>query len=108
MTIRSYDRQHLALWAAGWMNAAGTTQVTFGCELTRIGAGEYGLVLDDDHRLVDDETFTFVTAKASGTDARSPQVVDTSNRLKTIHMFSAVPSAIDTEFEVVLYRPVNR
>jgi hypothetical protein len=106
MTVRSYQRQHLSLFAAGYINAAGDTVVTFGCQLTRIASGEYGVILGASDGLVDNETFTFVTAKA-GAATRYPVVEDTSNTLKTVRVFSSVPSQIDTGIEVALYRPTN-
>jgi len=106
MTVRHYQRQHLSLYAAGFINAAGTSQVSFGCQLTRIAAGHYGLVLDANDGLPADESFMFVTPKAS--DVRYPVTEDTSNNLKTIRVFSSVPTAIDTGIEVALYRPVSR
>lgn len=106
MTVKSYDRQHLALFAAGYINAAGTTAVTFGCQMTRIATGHYGLILDADNGLVDDESFSFATVK--NTDPRSAVVEDVSNGVKAIRVFTLVPSAIDSDIEVALYRPVNR
>lgn len=106
MTVKSYDRQHLALWASGFMNGAGTTSVVFGCSLTRIATGHYGLILDSDHELEDDQTFIHVTPK--GTSAgRVATVNDNSDSVKRINIFSLTPSAIDNPFEVALYRPVN-
>lgn len=105
MTVRSYQRQHLSLFAAGFINAAGTTQVTFGCQMTRIATGHYGLLLNDDNNLEDDETFAFATPKA--TAARYISVNDDSNSLKTIRVFTSAPAEVDTDIEVALYRPVN-
>lgn len=105
MTVRSYQRQHLSLFAAGFINASGSTVVTFGCQLTWLATGQYGLILDANSGLVNNETFTFVTPKAS--EARYPVVDDTSNTLKTIRVFSSVPSQIDTGIEVELYRTTN-
>ncbi len=105
MTLKSYQRQHLALWAAGFINAAGTTRVEFGCQMTRIAAGHYGLILDADNTLADiDETFTKVAPKASL--ARYVTVNDDSASLKTIRTFSSTPSSVDTGIEVALYRSV--
>jgi hypothetical protein len=105
MTVRSYQRQHLSLYAAGFINAAGTSVVTFGCQLTRIAAGEYGVLLGTGDGQVEAQTFTFVTPKA--TAARYPVVEDTSNNLKTVRVFTSVPSQVDTGIEVHLYRTVN-
>lgn len=106
MTVRHYQRQHLSVYAAGFINASGSTVITFGCQLTHIATGHYGLILDDSDGLVNDESFTFVTPKA--TAARYPVVEDTSNGLKTIRVFSSVPSIVDCGIEVALYRPVSR
>jgi len=106
MTIKSYDRQHLALWAAGYMNAAGTTSVVFGCSLTRIATGHYGLILDSDAELEDDQTFIHVQPKGTSM-GRTATVNDNSDSVKRINIWSMTPSAVDNAFEVALYRPVN-
>lgn len=106
MTVKSYDRQHLAVFAAGYINAAGTSQVNFGCQMTRISTGHYGLLLDADNSLIDDETFTFVTPKSS--DPRYTSVVDTADNFKRILTATSLPSEVDTGIEVVLYRPVSK
>lgn len=106
MTVKSYDRQHLALWASGYMNGAGTTSVVFGCSLTRIGTGHYGLILDSDNELVDDQTFVHVTPKNTSM-RRTATVNDNSDSVKRINIWSATPTAVDNAFEVALYRPVN-
>ena len=49
MSDASYERQHLATHAAGFINAAGTTAINFGCQMTRIAEGHYGLMLDADN-----------------------------------------------------------
>lgn len=105
MTVRSYQRQHLSLFAAGFINASGSSVATFGCGLTRLATGVYGLILDASAGLANNETFTFVTPKA--TAARYPVVEDTSNTLKTIRVFTALPSQVDTGIEVALYRTTN-
>jgi len=105
MTVRSYQRQHLSLFAAGFINASGSSVVTFGCQLTRLGTGEYGVILDASAGLVNNESFTFVTPK--DTALRYPVVEDTSNVLKTVRVFTGVPSQVDTGIEVALYRSTN-
>lgn len=107
MAEASYDRQHLAAHAFGFINGDGTTAVAFGCQLTRIGTGHYGLVLGNDDGVVADESFTFVQTKGSA--ARAPVVDDTSDVLKTIRVFGGGTTALqDTAIEVALYRTVTR
>lgn len=106
MAESSYERQHLALHAAGSINATGTTVVTFGCQMTRIGTGHYGLLLDPSNGLVDDESYTF--AQVKGTTPRGPVVDDTSNTLKTIRVFSPSGAIADTPIEVAVYKTVTR
>lgn len=113
MSRRSYERQHLATYAAGSINAAGTTSTAFGCQLTRISQGVYGVLLGSspDNRassgLTDDENFTVVTVK--GTTPAYKAVNDDSNTLKTVRVFDTnVFTLMDAAIEVMLYRPVNR
>jgi hypothetical protein len=105
MARRSYQLQHLAAFAAGTINAAGTTTVTFGCSMTRISTGNYGLILPSDANLQDRQTWTFVSIK--GTAPRFKNVVDTTNALKTIQTFDGTGSAADADIEVTLYREVT-
>lgn len=105
MAEANYERQHLAIHAAGFINAAGTTRVTFGCQMTRIAAGQYGLTLDASSGVIDDETFTMVVAK--GAVARAPVVEDTSNFLKTIRTFDTAGALQDTDIEVSLFKSVT-
>ncbi len=108
MSNASYERQHLATHAAGSINAAGTTAISFGCQMTRIAEGHYGLILDADNGVIDDETFTQVQIK--GVLASVASVVDTSNRVKTIRTFDAGGSVTgpDIGIEVILYKSVTR
>lgn len=104
MTRRSYQRQHLALWAAGYINGAGTSAVAFGAQMTRIATGHYGLLLGTDDTLTDiDETFSFVQAK--GTEERWATVNDDSAALKTVRVFNQ-SAAVDTDIEVKVFRSV--
>lgn len=105
MTVRAYQRQHLAAVAAGFINSAGTTTVSVGCSLTRIGTGQYGVILPDDYGVQDRQTFTCVTIK--GTAERYKTVDDTSNTLKTIRTFNNSPNAADASIEVVIFRSVE-
>lgn len=104
MTIRNYQRQHLALWAAGYINGAGTTRITFGCGLTRIGVGQYGLTTDASHGLFDNETFTIVSMKGGLSGWKV--VADTTAFLKTIRTFNDAGSPTDRDIEVALFRSV--
>lgn len=92
--------------AAGFINGAGTTITTFGCQLTRIDTGHYALLLDASDGLVDDESFTKVQAK--GTAARGPVVDDTSNTEKRIRVFNAAGAAADTAIEIAVWKSVTR
>ena len=105
MTVRAYQRQHLALFAAGYINSAGTTSIGIGCSLTRISAGVYGLILPSDAGLQDRQTFSLVTVK--GTAARYKTVTDTSNVVKTISTFNETPTPTDTDIEVAVFRSVE-
>lgn len=107
MAEASYERQHLALHAAGAINAAGTSQVNFGCQLTRTGTGAYALLLGENDGLVNDESFTFVTIKSAANVTSSATVDDESNRVKRIYVWNAGVST-DEAIEVALYRSVTR
>lgn len=106
MTVKSYERQHLAAFAAGSMNAAGTTQVTFGCALTRTDVGLYDVILPVDAGLEDRQTFMFVTIKAD-VGPLYQGVADTDLRTKRIFIHDSSGSTVDNDFEVVLFRTVN-
>lgn len=108
MAEASYERQHLALQAAGYINGAGTTAVTFGCQLTRIATGHYGLVLDANNGIVNDESYTFVQPK--GTNPRNAVVNDDSNILKSIRVYTTGSPTVlsDTDIEIQLYKTVTR
>lgn len=104
MADASYNRQHLAVYAAGHINGAGTSSQSFGCSLTRINTGHYGLILGDDAGLVNDESFTRVQVK--GTANNAAIVVDTSNTLKTIHVKSNADASADADIEVAVFRSI--
>ncbi len=106
MAEASYEREHIALHAAGYINGAGTTIVSIGAQLTRISAGHYAMLLDASQGVVDDETFTMVQAKA--TAARGPVVQDLSNTEKRIRVFDAGGAIQDTDIEIELYKSVTR
>lgn len=106
MADASYERQHMALHAAGYINGAGTTIVSIGAQLTRIGAGHYALLLDANSGVTDDESFTLVQPK--GTVAASAVVQDLSNTEKRVRVFSAAGAATDTDVEIALYKSVTR
>lgn len=106
MADNAYERQHLALHAAGYINALGTTQTTFGCTMTRTATGVYALVLGADDGVVNDESFADVTVK--GANPRAAVIDDTSNTVKTIRVFNPSLAAQDTEIEVILRKTVTR
>jgi hypothetical protein len=122
MAYASYERQFLSLYAAGFINGAGTTAMTWGCGLTRVATGVYAATLSADAGLVDDESFTWVTPKTAVGVSGAPKalitVEDTSNLVKTIFVDSMtrvnlsvyLTRPADNEFtlEVALYRTVTR
>ena len=107
MTVRAYQRQHLAIVAAGNINGAGTTSIGIGCGMTRIGTGQYGLVLPDDYGIQDNRTFSMASVKGTSAAARSAVVEDTSDTLKTIRVFNNSANAADNDIEVMLFRSVE-
>ena len=106
MANASYNRQHLATHAAGFINGDGTTSFGFGCQMTRLSAGHYALLLDANAGLIDDESFTQVQVK--GTAAAIASVEDTSNVVKTILTFDSVDYLTDTTIEVALFKSVTK
>ncbi len=105
MTRKSYQRQHLALWAAGFINAAGTTAIAFGAEMTRVAVGHYGLLLTNNNDLADiPETFSLVQAKQS-TEARWAVVNDDTAPFKSIRVFNESVAA-DADIEIKVFRSV--
>jgi len=106
MALASYERQHLAMQAAGFINAAGTTVIAFGCQMTRIGIGHYGLLLDASDGVVADESFSKVQVK--GTSPASAVVDDLSNTEKRIRVFNASQSLADRDIEIALWKSVTR
>jgi hypothetical protein len=107
MADASYEKQHLALHAAGFINGAGTTQTTFGCQMTRLGLGSYAMLLDDSAGLVNDESFTFATVKGPIANPKNVVVQDTSNQVKTITVFDNAPSNVNGDIEVALFKSVT-
>ena len=105
MAEASYERQLLALQAAGYINGAGTTQVTFGCQMTRMATGHYALLLDDNNGVVSDESYVFVTPK--GTAAASVTVNEVSNTRKDIYAWNMTGGALDTDIEVTMFKSVT-
>lgn len=107
MADASYDRQHLAVHAAGFINGAGTTQVVFGCSLTRISAGHFGLLLSSVAGVVDDESYTLVQTK--GAESALPAVDDVSSTEKRIRIFDGITGGmVDADFEIKLFKSVAR
>jgi hypothetical protein len=120
MSYASYERQHLALYAAGFLRGEdGGTRVSFGCELTRIATGIYGIIFGNDAGLIEEESYTQVTVKSRVGASGAPKVIlsveDTSNTVKTIFASGiTVASAaltmlpVNTDLEIAVYRTVTR
>ena len=106
MAEASYARQFLATHAAGYINGAGTTQVAFGCSMTRLATGHYALLLDANAGIVNEESYTQVQVK--GTAFRLWSVEDQSNREKRIHVVDSSASDADSDIEVKLFKSVTR
>lgn len=107
MTYASYERTHLAVYAAGFINAAGTTSVGFGCELTRVSTGVFAAVFGADDGLVNDQSYTLVTTKGtSATPPLSVNVEDTSNLVKTIFV-QGTTQLHQADLEVAIFRTVE-
>jgi hypothetical protein len=99
----------LAVYAAGFINAAGTTKQGFGCSLTKLATGTYQVLFGSDDGLVNNESYTFVTQKgASSSVALSPVVEDTSNTIKTIFMFAGSTVLTDSDLEIAVFRTVTQ
>lgn len=107
MTYASYERQHLAVYAAGFINAAGTTRQSFGCELTRVSTGVFAAVFGAGDGLVNDQSYTFVTLKgASSAPPISVNVEDTSNLVKTIFL-QGTTQLHQSDLEIAIFRTVE-
>lgn len=109
MSDASYERQHLALHAAGYISADGTTVIAFGCAMTRFGVGHYGLLLDAVSGVVNAETFTFAQVKNTFGSVQLVAVNDDSNVEKHIRVFNSSGSALGiADIEVALFKSVAR
>lgn len=106
MAEASYERQHLAMQAAGYINADGSTVTTFGCQLTYLATGHYALILDASDGVVADESFMKVQAK--GAVAVGPVVEEVSDTQKNIRVFNAAGAATDAAIEIGLWKSVTR
>jgi hypothetical protein len=106
MAEASYEKQLLATHAAGFINAAGASIVTFGCQLTRIAVGHYALLLDANAGLVEDESYTVVTPKSSSLILSAVQ--DLSNTEKRIRLVNINASSADSDIEVTVQKTVTR
>lgn len=109
MSEASYERQHLAVHAAGYINGAGTTSVAFGCGMTRLSQGHFAVILDADSGLVDDDSFTQVTVKGDGTGdsiSANATVNDVSNLRKDVYVRSVASLAVDLDIEVIVWKGV--
>jgi hypothetical protein len=107
MAEASYERQHLVAHAAGWMNGAGTTTLSWGCTLTRIAAGHFGLLLDASLGVVDNESFAIVMVKGA-TAPRLTAIEEVSATEKRIRIFNTGGVAVAEEIEVILNKTVSR
>lgn len=105
MSMKSYERQHLACYAAGSINADGSSPIGFGCGMTRISDGQYGLVLGASDGLLENQSFSLATPKGSA--PRIVSVTDTSPTVKTIWVFDSAASLTNTAIEVGLFRTVT-
>jgi hypothetical protein len=106
MSLASYERQLLAMQAAGYINGSGSTVIAFGCQLTRISIGHYGLILDASDGVVADESFTKVQVK--GTSSGAAVVQDLSDTEKRIRVFNSSASLADKDIEIALWKSVTR
>lgn len=106
MTLASYERQHLAMQAAGFISADGSNAVGFGCQMTRLSVGHYGLLLDASEGVVADESFSKVQVK--GATAAGAIVQDLSNTEKRIRVYNAAQSLSDKDIEIALWKSVTR
>ncbi len=106
----NYDTQLLALVAAAAINADGTTAITYGCAITRTNTGLYTLVLPTGMGIIDEQSFTRITPKASVTNPAQPPVVvvasDLSDNLtKQISCFlNSDATLADCGLEIVVQR----
>jgi len=109
MTFASYERQHLSVYAAGFISADGSTKQGFGCTLTHVATGVYAVVFGADDGLVDGDSYTMVTPKGtSSTVSLSTVVEDTSNNVKTIFVNSGGDTPTDAGLEIAVFRTVTR
>lgn len=107
MTIRAYQRQHLAAFAAGYIERNGATRIGIGCDLTRVSSGTYDVILPPEAGLIDRECFMFVTVK--GSDTRIYAVSDINNFTKRVSLLNHQegPEPEDSDIEVTLFRSVS-
>jgi hypothetical protein len=114
---KPYERQHLGAFAAGFISADGHTAVGFGCSLTRMDLGMYGVLLGSDPKVHDSDLpkpqdFVFVTLKGIVPLFKGVLESTTNPAFKTIVVVNANGSeesfATDTDIEVVVYRSVTK
>jgi len=111
MAYASYERQHLALWAAAYINAAGTTLIAFGCSMVKAATanaadGKYYLSLGAGDGLVPDEIFCFVQPRT--TAPRFAVQSDQDNLTKEINVFNDTATSLACDIEVAVYRSVTK
>lgn len=107
MSLKSYDRQHLACFAAGSIQADGSTPITFGCGMTQISTGRYALTLDVSDGLPENQSFSLVTPKGDSSTPRIANIVDTSPFVKDIYVYNNAGALVNTAIEVGLFRSVT-
>ena len=106
MADASYQRQHLVLHAAGFIAGDGATQTTFGCQMTRIGTGDYALLLDPSSGLIENEAFMLVTPKTALTSSARLRTNNT-NFVKGFITQQPGGAAIDCSVEVAVFKSVT-
>jgi hypothetical protein len=107
MSYASYERQMLATYAAGYINGAGTTIVTYGCSLKRTATGVVEVTFGASDGLVNDESWTSVQVKGASNAAAYAIVEDTSNVKKTVFVFRGT-EPVDADLEIELRRSVTK
>jgi len=113
MSQASYQRQQLALWAAAYINAAGTTLIAFGCSMVKSSAdGKYYLTLGAGDGLVTDDAFIFVQPRTTVPRVASQVDMPGTNLTKEIYVSSPEDGEgggpKDCDLEVAVYRSVTK
>jgi hypothetical protein len=82
-----YSQQILALVAAASCNADMTTVITYGCSMTLVPSAVYKVILPTGLGVVNKESFTRVSVKASSGTGVIAIVSDESDTIKSITVF---------------------